>query len=292
MKRTFMFMLATFVLLGIAAPAFAQEQGHFEDDLVVITGGARIDEDQSFDDAVIFDGVVSMSGDLRGDLVVFNGDVDVSGSVAEDVVVFNGDVTVRSGATIGGDLASRRDPTIEEGAAIAGDIRSPNKDFFRPVEVFAARVALWIAATVSLLLLGLLLLGLAPRPMDTVAATWQTSKGSAALWGVILLVGIPLGSVLVMLTVVGIPFGIGTLLALATLYSIGYVAGAWALGRSLVAAPRSRWVAFLAGFAIVRLLGLIPIVGGIVSALVLVFGLGLLGVTVWRSRKAPATAAA
>jgi hypothetical protein len=251
---------------------------------VVLTGGAYIAEGQSFEDVVIFDGLASIQGEVRGDLVVFHGDVEVAGAVHGDVIVFDGDVTVRSGATIGGDLATTREAVIEEGAAIEGETRKPSKDFFRPVEVFAARVALWITATVSLLLLGLLLLGLAPRPMDRVAATWQSSKGSAALWGVILLVGLPLGAVLAMVTIVGIPLGVGVLLALGLLYSIGYVAGAWALGRSLVPAPRARSVSFLAGFAIVRLLGLIPIVGGIVSTVVLVFGLGLLIVSIWRAR--------
>lgn len=292
MKRTAAFLFATLVVLGIAAPAFAQEDEDDHNDLVVLTGGARIAEDQSFDHAVIFDGPVSVEGEVIGDLIVFHGDVEITGRVAADVVVFDGNVTVRSGATIGGDLASTREPTVEEGAEVVGDIRKPSKDFFRPVEVFAARVALWIAATVSLLLLGFLLIGLAPRPMDRVAATWQSSKGSSVLWGFILLIGLPLGAVLAIVTIVGAPFGVGTLLALGLLYSLGYVAGAWALGRSLVGAPRSRWVSFLAGFAIVRLLGLIPIVGGIVSAVVLVVGLGLLAVSIWRSRAPEAVPAA
>ena len=292
MRRTVAAVFGALVLLGIAAPAFAHEEGHPDNDLVVLTGGARIAEDQSFDHAVIFDGLVSVEGQVLGDLIVFNGDVEITGRVTADVVVFNGDVTVRAGATIGGDLASTREPVVEEGAEVGGEIRKPSKDFFRPVEVFAARVALWIAATVSLLLLGFLLLGLAPGPMDRVAATWESSKGSSVLWGFILLIGLPLGAVLAIVTVVGIPFGVGTLLALGLLYSLGYVAGAWALGRSLVATPRARWVAFLAGLAIARLVGLIPIVGGIASAIVLVVGLGLLAVTIWRSREAqvPATA--
>jgi cytoskeletal protein CcmA (bactofilin family) len=295
MKRIAAVTFVGLAVLAIAAPGLAQEEtgSDADNDLVVLTGGARIAEDQSFEDAVIFDGLVSVEGEVTGDLIVFHGEVEISGTVGGDVVVFDGDVTVRSGATIGGDLASTHEPVIEEGADVQGETRKPSKDFFRPVEVFAARVALWITATVSLLLLGLLLLGLAPRPMDRVAATWETSKGSAALWGLILLVGLPLGAVLAIVTIVGIPFGVGMLLALGLLYSIGYVAGAWALGRSLVAAPRSRWVSFFAGFAIVRILGLIPIVGGIVSLAVLVFGLGLLMVAIWRARaETPAAAPA
>jgi cytoskeletal protein CcmA (bactofilin family) len=296
MRRIVALTFVALAVLAIAAPSFAQEEmsseGDTPKDLVVLTGGARIAEDQSFDDAVIFDGVVSVQGHVGGDLVVFHGDVDIKGAVDGDVVVFSGDVTVRSGAVIGGDLASTREPVIEEGATVQGETRKPSKDFFRPVEVLAARAALWITATVSLLFLGLLLLGLAPRPMDRVAATWQASKGSAALWGIVVLIGLPVGAVLAMVTIFGIPFGVGLLLALGLLYSTGYVAGAWALGRSLVPAPRSRALSFLAGFAIVRLLGLIPIVGGIVSMVVLVAGLGLLAVAIWRARGEERTAAA
>ena len=293
MRRAAMSLLAVIAVLLIAPAAAAQSEELDEDrHLVVITGGARVDQDQSFHDVVVFHGDVTMDGGVQENLIVFDGDVEVSGTVGADVVVFNGDLTVRSGASILGDVASTRDPVIEQGAEVAGEVRQPTKDFFRPVEVFAARVALWIGATVSLLLLGFLLLGLAPRPMDAVAATWQSSKGSAALWGVILLFGLPIGAVLVMLTIVGIPFGIGTLLALFLVYSIAYVCAAWALGRSIVREPTSRYLAFLAGFGILRLLGLIPIVGGILSLVVTVFGLGLVGVTVWRARKAPAAATA
>jgi hypothetical protein len=293
MRRVAIPVLAALAVLLIAPAAFAQEEDHDRHQhLVVITGGARVDEDQSFHDVVVFHGDVSMDGEVHENLIVFHGDVEVSGTVGGDVVVFNGDVTIRSGASVLGDVASTRDPVIEDGAEVAGEVRRPTKDFFTPVEAFAARLALWVGATVSLLLLGLLLLGLAPRPMDAVARTWQTSKGSTALWGFILLFGLPIAAVLVMLTIVGIPFGVGALLSLFLVYSTAYVTAAWALGRSMVKEPSSRFLAFLAGFGALRLIGLIPIVGGIISFVATAFGLGLLGVTVWRSRKAPAPAAA
>lgn len=287
--------MATLVAAGViltAPAAQAQDEGRDEHEhLVVLTGGARVDADQSFHDIVVFHGGVLMDGEVHENLVVFHGDLEVSGTVGGDVVAFDGDVTIRSGASVLGDVASTREPVIEQGAEVAGEVRRPTRDFFRPVEVFAARVALWIGATVSLLLLGLLLLALAPRPMDSVAATWATSKGSAALWGFVLLFGLPIGAVLVMLTIVGIPFGVGALLALFLMYSLAYVTAAWALGRSMVKEPSSRYLSFLAGFGILRLVGLIPIVGGIISFIVTAFGLGLLGVTVWRARKAPVAAA-
>lgn len=292
MRRLLVLPFVAMAFLALAPAASAQEENDRHDVLVVLTGGAHVTADQSFEDVVVFDGDVTMEGEVQGSLVVFHGDLTVSGHVEDDVVVFDGDVTIASGATVDGDVASFTDPVIEEGAEVAGDVRRPNRDFFTPLEAFAARVALWVAATVSFLLLGLLLLWLAPRGMDALFAAWETSKGSSALWGLVLLIGLPVGAVLVMLTVVGLPFGLGTLLALGLLYSIGYVAGSWALGRSIVRAPSSRWVSFFAGFAVVRLLGLIPIVGGLVSAIVTIVGLGLVAVATWRARKGAVPAAA
>ena len=283
------------VALGTLAIGPAAVAGHEQDgdrDLVVLTGGARLDAEESFHDVIVFDGDVTMDGEVRDTLVVFHGDATVSGSVGGDVIVFDGDVTIASGATVAGDVASFREPVIEDGAEVGGVLRRPTKDFFTPVEAFAARVALWIAATVSLFLLGALLLWLAPRGLDAIARTWAGSKGSAALWGSVLLVGLPLGAVLVMLTIVGIPFGLGTLFALGLLYALGYVAGTWALGRQLVGEPRSRWLSFLTGFALLRLIGLIPVVGGLVTLVTTIAGLGLLAVTIWRARTGTAPAPA
>jgi hypothetical protein len=42
--------------------------------------------------------------------------------------------------------------------------------------------------------------------------------------------------------------------------------------------PTTRFLAFLAGWGILRLLGLIPVVGGLVWTLASIFGLGLLWV--------------
>jgi hypothetical protein len=73
------------------------------------------------------------------------------------------------------------------------------------------------------------------------------------------------------------------LLALGLLYTIGYVAGAHVLGRRLVGWPKSRFLAFLAGWGILRLLGLIPVAGGLVWLVAAILGLGVLWVAMRRS---------
>jgi hypothetical protein len=76
--------------------------------------------------------------------------------------------------------------------------------------------------------------------------------GFGLLWFVLL----PIVAVVLFVTIVGIPLGLFLLLALALVYTIGYVVGALALGRLVVKEPTSRYVAFLSGWVILRILAL------------------------------------
>ena len=100
-----------------------------------------------------------------------------------------------------------------------------------------------------------------------------------------MLIGLPVLAVLAFITLVGIPFGFGLVLALFLIYAVGYVTAAWLVGRRLIGPPRSRIVAFLAGLGILRLLALIPIVAGLVGAIAVVIGLGAIIVALWRARR-------
>ncbi len=275
--------LAAIVVLAGVSPAIAQEEGPDEDEFVVLTGRLDVTEGETFDSAVIFDGPAVVAGTVRGPVVSFNGDVEISGTVEESVVAFNGTVTVRSGAVIQEDLVTRTEPVIEEGATIQGDIRREPFDVFRDPFPFWAKFLSWLAVSVSMLGLGLLLLLLAPRGADAVAEAWRGRKGPIIGWGALFLFGLPLFGILAVITLLGIPFGIGLLLALGLIYSMGHVAGAWLLGRQLVKAPGSRVLAFLAGLAILRALAFVPILAGIVGFIVTTLGLGALIVAAWRS---------
>jgi hypothetical protein len=94
--------------------------------------------------------------------------------------------------------------------------------------------------------------------------------------------------VLALISLVGVPLGLGVLLALVPLGGLAYVAAAYVLGRMLVKSPASGFVAFLAGWAVLRALALIPVAGALVWVAAVVVGLGALVVAMWRSRGAEA----
>jgi hypothetical protein len=131
---------------------------------------------------------------------------------------------------------------------------------------------------------GLLFLWLAPRAADAALRTARTSVGPAIAWGLGLFFGLPVAAVVLLITLVGIPLGLGVLLALLPLGALCYVASAYVLGRVLVKPPTGRLPAFLAGWGILRGAALIPFVGGLTWFGATVFGLGLLVVALWRAR--------
>ena len=283
-RRVLPVAIAAFGLAALAAgPALAQNGSRATHDQIVLTGRLVVAADETVDAAVILDGPALVDGTVRESLVVLHGDAEVSGTVEEDVVVLNGDVVIRSGAVIGGDLVTQSTPTVEEGATIRGDRSNAITRFdFDFATGFAGRIAWWVVYSVSVLILGLLLLGFAPRVFPAVRDVAKAGVGSSVGWGFGLFFLLPIGSVLLLVTVVGIPLGVFTLLALAFIYTLGYVVATIGLGSRLLSSTQSRFVAFLGGWVVLRLLALIPFVGGWLWFLGSVWGLGLLAVAIRR----------
>jgi cytoskeletal protein CcmA (bactofilin family) len=271
-------------VLALASPAWAQDDAD-EDELVVLNGRTLVPADTTFEHVVVFHGPVTIEGTVSDSVVVFDGSLDVTGEVGQDVVMFNGPITIRSGASVGGDVISRSEPVIEDGATVDGELRG-TEEFFRDPFPFLGRLAAWLAVSISVLILGLLFLTFAPRAADAIELAARTALGPSVGWGLIMLIGLPILAIVAFITLVGIPFGVGLGLALFMIYAFGYTMSAWILGRRFVTEPRSRFVAFLVGLLILRGLALIPIVAGIVGFLAAVVGLGAIVVAIWRARRA------
>jgi hypothetical protein len=282
-KRSFLLITGSAILLSAlaASPASAQDEDlSGGNDQVVLTGRLVVTADETVDTAVILDGPALVEGTVREALVVFNGDTEIVGTVQEDVVVFNGTVVVRSGAEIGGDLVTRGTPQVEEGATIRGERDSVVTRFDFEISGFAGRIAWWVGYSISVLILGLLLLAFAPQLFAAVRETARERLGSSIGWGVGLFFLLPIGSILLLVTVVGIPLGIFVLLALAFIYTLGYVVATVAAGSMIMRSSPSRYVVFLVGWVVLRVLALIPFVGGWLWFIGSVWGLGLLAVAI------------
>jgi len=265
---------AAVVLLASGAAGAQTAEPPTDNDQVVLHGTLDVPQGATVDSAVIFDGPATVEGTVTESLVVFNGDVEVSGTVQKDVVVFNGNVALKSGAVVQGDIVSQNDAQIDQGATLGGKQQKITTEVDAGSIGIASRIAWWIGYSVSTLILGLVLLLLAPGIDGALTRAGRTKLGASFGFGAIVFFALPILSGLLLVTVVGIPLGLFFLLALALIYTIGYVAGVHVLGRYVMKDHASRYVPFLIGWVIARGLALVPILGGFVWFALTIVGLG------------------
>jgi hypothetical protein len=285
-------LLASVVLFAASGRAWAQPS-------VVPAGQLR-----SGDFVVLGRGAV-VEGVLAGTLVAVGGSVRVAGLVEKDVIAFGGDVVVEAGAQIRGDLL-----------AIGGEVRTP-AGTARPVvgrvltvgqleAAFAAELqtsplaarpasGLLLAFRLVLLLLwlviGLLLLRFAPRPVASAADFLPGRLATMAALGTAGVLSSLLVSAFLLLVLPAMAGLVVTALLLAILAvakTFGLAVVFVAVGRRLAhgstrGSPLFGDPAALAlGLALLGLLSLVPVAGPLVWAIASLLGIGAALVVVAR----------
>lgn len=284
-----------------AGTVIVSETGRVEGDLdamagsVVVEGNVGGDVSAAAGSLVVREGA-SVGGNVEaaaGDARV-NGRVDGSARLAGETVtlgpaaVVGGDVeydaesfTAASGARVSGSVTRNDDLSVGAvGVPWAGEFRTPG-GFAVPAGAFAA----W--GLVVNLLVGALLVALAPRFAREVTDRGTQAAVKSGGVGLLTFVAVPIALALVAITIVGIPVSVvgavayGLVLWLTTIYG-ALVVGAWLL--SLVG-RESVWWALAVGLSGFTLVGFVPYVGELLQFAVLLVGLGAFVLAV-RDRRA------
>lgn len=249
-----------------------------------VGGDVVIEPGQTARDVTAVRGSVTLRPGAEGrEVVAVLGDVNLeAGSSARQVVAIAGDVHVGPGASVerdavaiggrvlvdpAGDVGGQK-VTIGVGAlgeairsmSLRGHEDTPSGGFWS--------VAKFMAKFGVLLLLGFLLMTLFPRRIDAVAASLVANPGKSVLAGLLGLLAQPLLSLLLVVTVVGIPLLVVQALGLGVAYLMGVTAVAVLVGRALPEAlHRATGILQLAvGLALVLLALAIPVVGWLLWA--------------------------
>ena len=274
--------------LAVPTAALAQtEPGTGEPrDQIVLSGDVQVRRGQEVGEVVVLHGTATVAGVVRGDVVVLDGRIDVTGQVSGAVVSVGGPVALGPSSYVLGDVLAHGRVSAAPGARVDGEVREGVTFTFRaPIEALGA-FAPWLAVWFSVLALGLLLLLVVPRAADAVSFAAHASPWASIGWGFAAFVVLPLAGVIGVFSLVWLPLGLGLLLSLFLLYSMGLAWSAFALGRVLWHEPRSRVLAFVIGWAILAAVAAIPFVGAVVWVAGAVFGLGSSTLAIWRARGA------
>jgi hypothetical protein len=279
---------ALLALTALAAPAGAgavSGGAHSDDPVVVVSGDVSVHRGETVDGVFVANGDVRIAGRVDGDVIVLSGDALVAGTIDGDLFTASGKARLLPTGEVTGDLHyGDEPPQIALDARVRGDIGKQDWPDVGSLFSWVGGLLVWLAVSVSLFLLGGLLLLVAPRAADSVFARARERLGPTIAIGITIAIVLPLAALIAAITILGLPLALGIGLALLPLGAVAYVVAAWALGRTILKPPRERLLSFLVGLAILRAVALVPFLGFLVGLAALVFGLGLIGAAIGAAR--------
>lgn len=230
-------------------------------------------------------GSIEIAGHVGADLSCDGGSVVVCGTVDGNATISANDIRILKSARIQGDLEYTSDKEIEIPAGtVMGDVVYKRSE--KKVEDTYSKTRSSIISFLSILLIGLLMVRFTGnttiRVSDTIATQILKSLGS----GVLLLIAIPLIAMILMITVIGLPLGLIVLFTYIVILYISKIFAGLAIGRSIVTYVKkeisSPYWHLVVGLIIIVFATRLPLVGFLISLIVILTGLGALFMT-WKS---------
>ena len=294
MNRLLGFISAVLLGLLILVPVAAAAAPFQADGRVVINvrGDITFPAGQRADSLVVVDGTATIEGDVKTVFVV-NGTANFVGANTGEIVAIASRVSLDDGTVVNGDLRLisaivSRAP----GAAVHGSV-SEGVDWIRGAlfvgpALFIAYLGFILAALVAAVGLA----GLASRQVRATETLLNQEIGTAIIAGFGGLFGIILVAILAMVTIVGIPLGIGLLVGFLPLVAfVGYlVAGIW-VGEWIVrqfgrgSQAERPYLGAIVGILALSAVSFVPFIGGFLSFV----GFGAVILLMWRTLRQSAS---
>ena len=234
-------------------------------------------------------GEVEVNGRVGKYLQVAAGSVRIDGHVAGDVDVTSGELNVGPGAVIDGILAyyGPQPATVAAGAQIKGGMHYVERKQWvhagrtGTLRGFGAGAWIWL---IGWIVVGSILLALWPGFARSVTDTALRRPWVALLIGIVVLVCVPIAVVLLMISLIGIPLALVGICLYLALLPLGYLASAAAIGEWLLSrmrrggeiVRRQRILMLLGVLVVLFVLTRVPVLGGIVTLLAILTGVGSL----------------
>jgi len=243
-------------------------------------------------------GTVEVGGTVGKDAHIASGDAEISGSVGGSVKFSGNRFTIPDQGHVGGNLqAYVKDKELVKLATggVAGNVDISIQQPTKHKEILGISAwcfwlkLFWFAGSV---VVGLLLVLIAPSRVRQMGTVITKRGGEAAVWGILGVIVIPIASFILMLTLIGIP---AALLVLSLFFVILYLSqfGLAVVVAQLIFALEGKgraplFGALLAGMAIVEIAVMIPYLGVLVCLAGCVLGVGailLMGQEEWKLRQ-------
>lgn len=229
-------------------------------------------------------GQVSVSGPVGKDVIAGAGQLTLGSTIGGNVKAGTGQLTLHPGVRVGGDLTywSKNEAAVQEGALVTGRVTHnlPSQRGVSPQKAAGALAGAWLAAKIvsllSALLVGIVFIKLTPVFTKRVANTIIARPWPSLGVGFLAVAALPFAFILLLMTIIGIPFAFMGVFAFLMLAYFAKIFVAIALGQWVVRYINRKgdvW-ALVAGLLVYALLTLLPLIGWLVTLATVLFGVG------------------
>ena len=293
MKRIAALFASLVFIAAIAAPvALAAEESlpHSGRVLMAFGGDITVPAGEQADVVIVANGDADIAGTVNT-LTVIEGTATVHGARVEDVVVISGTLALEAGTEVLGNVRSI-DSTVTqtEDVVIGGDIKGLDAELIALGAFLGPAMLLFaIGMLLASLVAGLLLAGLGSRQVRAAERVISGEPLPVFVIGLVAAVAIPVLAIIAMVTIVGAPLGLGILFgAFPVLAFVGFLVAAIFLGEQILGTRKEPMAArpyrgALLGIVVLQVAGIIPFVGGIVTAVASILGVGAILLLAWRT---------
>jgi hypothetical protein len=232
-----------------------------------------------------FDG--NIDGNLHGLVSV----ASIAGKVGRNInltiddssAVTGGSLIITKEAVVAGNInyTALNDLQLESSSSVSGQI---NKEIKKDKGNETNWLWMILYKVASLILIALVLIGLKKDSLELITAKINNKWWQSLLIGLAILFFTPLLTILLMLTIVGIPLALIILATYLSAILLSLIFSSYYLGKIILKAVKLKndniYIFTIFGLITFTLLSVIPIVGGAFSLLAIVVGLGSLTLTI------------
>jgi cytoskeletal protein CcmA (bactofilin family) len=243
----------------------------------------------------------TVSGQIGRDLQVGGTNVKIDGAVGGNVTGTVERLQITDRGTVGGSLkyTSKNEAQIANASSVKGSIERQTPDDGR-APLFTGTAALvveWLKGLIGLLILGILVVFFFPGFSRRAGEALVRSPWLTLAIGALVLIGLPILSIVffaVGALIGGWWIGFVVLALFGVALALSIPVAAVGVGGALLRIARRPvpvWLALLIGLVVLLLVGLVPILGGLVIFCALLFGMGASTIAVVGNRRAEAAPA-
>lgn len=271
-------------------------------DYSFVAGNVIKASDTIYKDAFIAGNDIIINGDIGRDLYVAGKSVVVNGNVSGNIYVAASTLTIANDATVGGEVNAHScsNIVISDEAKIDGTVRYTDaatvsipltvktsvmdskidEDFNKENEVISKvkSVLYWIVANTILFSILLLIL---PGIFDKIKKSFESKGGKVYLasagFGILLLIAVPIVAIIALIILITSPLGFAMIIGYTFVLFVNTVLVGYLLGTTLFSKTNmNKWLVGFLGIAILEILCALPFVGGLITLIKVLVGMGII----------------